>query len=50
VRRADEMLVKLTLQIAAIGRNGRPQRWPPWIRAALLSLNETTKMAKAHAR
>jgi acyl-CoA thioester hydrolase len=50
VRRADETLVRLTMQIAAIGRRGRPQRWPPGIRAALRSLNETTKMVTAHAR
>jgi acyl-CoA thioester hydrolase len=50
VRRADETLVRLTLQIAAIGGNGRPQRLPSGIRAALLSLNETTKMVTAHAR
>jgi acyl-CoA thioester hydrolase len=50
VRRADLTLVRLALQIAAIGRNGRPQRLPPGLRAALLSLNETTKMVTAHAR
>ena len=50
VRRADETLVRLTLQIAAIGGNGRPRRLPSGIRAALLSLNETTKMVTAHAR
>jgi acyl-CoA thioester hydrolase len=50
VRRGDQTLVGLALQIAAIGRNGRPQRLPPGLRAALLSLNETTKMVSAHAR
>jgi acyl-CoA thioester hydrolase len=50
VRRAAETLVRLTLRIAAIGRNGRPQRLPSGIRAALLSLNETAKMVTAHAR
>jgi acyl-CoA thioester hydrolase len=50
VRRDDETLVRLALQIAAIGRNGRPHRLPPGLRAALLSLNETTKMVTAHAR
>jgi acyl-CoA thioester hydrolase len=50
VRREDDTLVRLALRIAAIGRNGRPRRLPPGLRAALLSLNETTKMATAHAR
>jgi acyl-CoA thioester hydrolase len=50
IRREDETLVRLALQIAAIGRKGRPQRLPPGLRAALLSLNETTKMVTAHAR
>jgi acyl-CoA thioester hydrolase len=50
VRRGDAMLVRLALAIAAIGRSGRPQRLPPTLRAALLSLNETTKMVTAHAR
>lgn len=49
VRRGDAALVRLGLEIAAIGRNGRPQRLPPALRAALLSLNETTKMVTAHA-
>jgi acyl-CoA thioester hydrolase len=50
LRREDETLVRLALQIAAIGRKGRPQRLPPGFRAALLSLNETTKMVTTHAR
>lgn len=50
VRRRDATLVRLALEIAAIGRGGRPQRLPPALRAAFLSLNETTKMVTAHAR
>jgi acyl-CoA thioester hydrolase len=50
VRRRDASLVRLALQIAAIGRTGRPQRLPPTLRAALSSLTETTKMVAAHAR
>lgn len=50
VRCRDVALVRLALQIAAIGRSGRPQRLPPTLRAALLSLNQTTKMVPAHAR
>jgi acyl-CoA thioester hydrolase len=50
VRRRDALLVRLDIQIAAIGRSFRPQRLPPTLRAALLSLNETTKMVTAHAR
>ncbi|HZB93863.1 MAG TPA: tol-pal system-associated acyl-CoA thioesterase [Stellaceae bacterium] len=50
VCRAGQTLVRLDLAIAAIGPSGRPQRLPPALRAALLSLNETTKMVTAHAR
>jgi len=50
IRRGEETLVRLALQIAAIGRKGRPQRLPPGLRAALLSLNETTRMVTTHAR
>ena len=51
VRRGGESLVLLSFQIAAIGRNGRPQRLPVALRAALLSLNDTTtRMVSAHAR
>jgi acyl-CoA thioester hydrolase len=51
VRRGGESLVLLSFQIAAIGRNGRPQRLPAALRAALLSLNDTTtRMVTAHAR
>jgi acyl-CoA thioester hydrolase len=50
VHRGAATLVRLSLAIAAVGRNGRPQRLPPTLRAALLSLNETTKMVTAHAR
>ncbi len=50
VRRGDAPLVRLDILIAAIGQDGRPRRLPPALRAALLSLNETTKMVTAHAR
>jgi len=50
VHRGDATLARLSLAIAAVGRSGRPQRLPPTLRAALLSLNETTKMVTAHAR
>jgi acyl-CoA thioester hydrolase len=51
VTRGGESLVLLSFQIAAIGRNGRPQRLPATLRAALLSLNDTTtRMVSAHAR
>lgn len=51
VRRDGETLVVLSFQVAAIGRNGRPQRLPAELRSALLSLNDTTtRMVSAHAR
>jgi acyl-CoA thioester hydrolase len=50
VRRGETALVRLGFQIAAVGPGGRPQRLPPPLRAALLSLNEATKMVTAHAR
>ncbi len=51
VQRDGIVLVRLTLQIACIGRSGRPLRLPPAIRAAFASLNETTaRMVTAHAR
>ena len=51
VRRDGESLVLLSFQVAAIGRNGRPQRLPAALRAALLSRNDTTtRMVSAHAR
>jgi acyl-CoA thioester hydrolase len=51
VCRDGAVLVELALTIAAIGESGRPQRLPPLLRAALLSLNKTTNgMVEAHAR
>lgn len=50
VRRGDAPLVRLDILIAAVGQDGRPRRLPPALRAALLSLNETTKMVASHAR
>jgi acyl-CoA thioester hydrolase len=49
VRREDAVLVGLSLAIAALGRSGRPQRLPAALRAAILSLNNTTNRM-AHAR
>lgn len=49
-RRGETALVRLAFQIAAVGLSGRPQRLPPPLRAALLSLNEATKMVTVHAR
>jgi acyl-CoA thioester hydrolase len=39
IRRGDAVLVALEFQIACIGRDGRPQRLPPALRAALESLS-----------
>ena len=51
VQRDDEALVRLSISIAALGRNGRPQRLPPQLRTAILSLNPVTdRMVTAHAR
>jgi acyl-CoA thioester hydrolase len=50
VRRADAALARLAFPIAAVGPSGRPQRLPPALRAALLSLNDVKKMVTAHAR
>jgi len=51
VRREAQTLVRLTFQIAALGRGGRPQRLPPALRTALSSLNDSTRgMVRAHAR
>jgi acyl-CoA thioester hydrolase len=51
VRRGDTLLVSLSVQVAAIGRGGKPQRIPAPLRAMLLSLSETTnRMVTAHAR
>ena len=51
VRRGDSELVRLTIQVAAVGGNGKPQRIPAPLRATLLSLSETTnRMVTAHAR
>ena len=39
IRRGEAVLVALEFQIACIGRDGRPQRLPPPLRAALESLS-----------
>ena len=38
IRRGESVLVALEFRIAALGKNGRPQRLPPVLRAALASL------------
>ena len=51
VQRDDEAIVRLAISIAALGRNGRPQRLPSRLRTAILSLNPVTdRMVTAHAR
>lgn len=50
VRRDATSLVRLSVLIACIGRNGRPVRLPPELKAALASHFETSRMVKAHAR
>ncbi len=50
VKRDEVLLVGATILIACIGRNGRPIRLPPELRAVLGSRNETTRMVPAHAR
>jgi acyl-CoA thioester hydrolase len=50
VKRGDALLVGATILIACIGRNGRPVRLPPALRAALASRNKTSRMVPAHAR
>ena len=51
VKRGATLLVGATILIACIGRQGRPVRLPPALRAALISHNNvTTRMVPAHAR
>lgn len=51
VRRGSASLVRLHFQIACLGQNGRPQRLPPVLRTAFLSLNDTSiRMVTANAR
>ena len=50
VKRDDALLVAATILVACIGRNGRPVRLPPALRAALASRNENTRMVTANAR
>jgi acyl-CoA thioester hydrolase len=50
VKRDDTMLVRSTIRIACVGRNGRPVRLPTALRAALLTHSETLRMVSAHAR
>ena len=50
VKRGDALLVAATILIACIGRNGRPVRLSPVLRAALPSNNKTSRMVPAHAR
>jgi len=51
VQRDGDALVRLSVAIAALARNGRPQRLPSELRTAILSLNPATdRMVRAHAR
>ena len=50
VTRGDDTLVRCTILVACIGRNGRPVRLPSALRAALASSNEISRMVNAHAR
>jgi len=50
VKRGDTLLVAATILVACIGRNGRPVRLPPALRATLASRNETSRMVPANAR
>jgi acyl-CoA thioester hydrolase len=50
IKRAATLLVRSTIRVACIGRNGRPVRLPPPLREALLTHNETSRMVPAHAR
>jgi acyl-CoA thioester hydrolase len=50
VRRERASLVRLTLQIACLGPNGRPTRLPADVRTALATLNDNARMVTTHAR
>ena len=48
VKRGDDLLVAALIKVATIGRDGRPVRLPPALRAAILSSNENPRMVPAH--
>jgi len=50
VSRGKTPLVRAVVLIATIGRQGRPVRLPPALRAALNPRNETSRMVIANAR
>jgi acyl-CoA thioester hydrolase len=50
VRRAHVLLVRAVILVATVGRQGRPVRLPPPLRAALNSRHETSRMVTTHAR
>jgi acyl-CoA thioester hydrolase len=50
IKRDDTLLVRSTIRVACVGRNGRPVRLPSALRAALLTHSETFRMVTAHAR
>lgn len=50
VRRDGMPLVRLSSRIACLGPSGRPTRLPSQLRAALTSLDATSRMVTAHAK
>ncbi len=50
VKRDDMMLVRASILVACVNRQGRPVRLPAALRAALLTHSETFRMVSAHAR
>ncbi len=50
VVRDVQPIARASVLIACIGRNLRPIRLPPALRASLASFNETPRMVTAHAR
>lgn len=50
IKRGDMLLVRSTILIACVGRNGKPVRLPSALRTVLLTHNETTRMVTANAR
>ncbi len=50
VRRNGDRLVRLAVQIACLGPEGRPTRLPSVLRAALDTLTETSEMVSPHGQ
>jgi len=50
VARGRDILVRAAILLACVGRNGRPRRLPPPLRAALRSHQKKPRMVPAHAR